>query len=79
MSGYVLVMPYRYFAVTDVEGNFELPALPAGRCELVMWHETLGAKRQVIEAKAGDRTELLIKWFADVAPAANHADSARSH
>ncbi len=66
MNGYVLVMPHRYFAVTDAEGKFELPPLPAGRYDLVLWHETLGAKRQIIEAKTNDKNELLIKWFSEV-------------
>jgi hypothetical protein len=79
MSGYILVMPHRYFAVTDIDGKFELPALPAGRYDLVMWHETLGAKRQVVEAKAGGKNELLIKWFAEAATTTNHADSAQTH
>jgi hypothetical protein len=79
MSGYILVMPHRYFAVTDAEGKFELPPLPVGRYDLVLWHETLGVKRQVIEAKAGDKNELLIKWFPDAATTANQADSSQAN
>jgi len=69
MNGYILVMPHRYFAVTDAEGKFELPALPAGRYDLVLWHETLGVKRQIVEAKPNDKNELLIKWFPEATPA----------
>lgn len=65
MSGYILVMPHRYFAVTDIEGKFQLPELPPERYDMVMWHETLGVKRQIIEVKAGDKNELLIKWFPE--------------
>jgi len=65
MSGYILVMPHRYFAVTDAKGKFELPKLPIGRYDLVMWHESLGVKRQIVEVRAGDKNELLIKWFPD--------------
>jgi len=78
MSGYILVMPHRYFAVTDAEGKFELPELPAGRYDLVMWHETLGVKRQIIEAKMNDKNELLIKWFPEVTTA-TQADSAATN
>jgi hypothetical protein len=78
MNGYILVMPHRYFAVTDVEGKFELPALPAGRYDLVLWHETLGVKRQIVEAKTNDKNELRIKWFPEVAPA-TPADSAATN
>jgi hypothetical protein len=65
MSGYILVMPHRYFAVTDLEGKFQLPELPPERYDLVMWHESLGVKRQIIEVKAGGKNELLIKWFPE--------------
>jgi len=66
MNGYILVMPHRYFAVTDAEGKFELPPLPAGRYDLVLWHEMLGVKRQIVEAKTNDKNELFIKWFPEV-------------
>jgi len=79
MNGYILVMPHRYFAVTNAEGKFELPALPAGRYDLVLWHETLGAKRQIVEAKTADKNALLIKWFPDDSTTANHADSAATN
>jgi len=75
MKGYILVMPHRYFAVTDAEGKFELPALPAGRYDLLLWHETLGVKRRIIEAQTTDKNELLIKWFPDDATTAKRADS----
>jgi hypothetical protein len=65
MTGYILVMPHRYFAVTDVEGKFQLPELPPERYDMVMWHETLGVKRQIVDVKAGDKNDLLIKWFAE--------------
>jgi plastocyanin len=65
MSGYILVMPHRYFTVTDAEGKFQLPELPPERYDLVMWHETLGVKRQIVDVKAGDKNELLIKWFPE--------------
>ncbi len=65
MTGYILVMPHRYFALTNNEGKFELPELPPERYDMVMWHETLGVKRQIVDVKAGDKNELLIKWFPE--------------
>lgn len=79
MNGYILVMPHRYFAVSDAEGKFELPALPAGRYDLVLWHEVLGVKRQVVDVTAMGKNELLIKWFPDTARTANQADSASTN
>ncbi|MDZ7290582.1 MAG: hypothetical protein ONB44_03205 [candidate division KSB1 bacterium] len=77
MSGYVLVMPHRYFTVTNTEGKFELPELPPGQYDLVMWHEKLGVKRQIIEVKTGDKNELLIQWFPD--ETIIEADSAKTN
>lgn len=65
MGGYILVMPHRYFAVTDAEGKFTLPELPPERYDMVLWHETLGVKRQIVDVKAGDKKELIIKWFPE--------------
>ncbi|MDZ7360405.1 MAG: hypothetical protein ONB46_06720 [candidate division KSB1 bacterium] len=76
MRGYILVMPHRYFAVTDAQGKFELPKLPLGRYDLVMWHESLGAKRQIVAVEASGKNELLLKWFPDDSTTAGQADSA---
>ena len=65
MSGYILVMPHRYFAITNIEGKFELPELPPQRYDVVMWHEKLGVKRQIVDINAKGKSELIIKWFAD--------------
>ncbi len=39
MSAIILVLPTPHFAVTDANGAFMLPDLPAGTYELVAWHE----------------------------------------
>ncbi len=39
MSGYVVVVPTPYFAVTDKEGNFEIKNVPAGKYTLKTWSE----------------------------------------
>jgi hypothetical protein len=77
MSGYILVMPHRYFAVTNAEGKFELPEMPPAQYDLVLWHETLGVKRQIVEAKAGEKNELLIKWFPE--EAVNETDTTKTN
>ncbi|MBS0419650.1 MAG: methylamine utilization protein [Proteobacteria bacterium] len=38
MSGIILVLPSRHFAVTDSTGRFTLNDLPAGTYTLVAWH-----------------------------------------
>jgi len=39
MNAFVLVFNHRFFDVTDVEGRFELPAVPSGNYSLVGWYE----------------------------------------
>ena len=39
MSAFVLVFNHPFFDVTDVEGRFELPALPSGSYTVVGWYE----------------------------------------
>lgn len=39
MSGYVVVVPTPYFAVTDKDGNFEIKNVPAGKYTLKTWSE----------------------------------------
>jgi len=39
MSGYVVVVPTPYFAVTDKDGNFEIKNIPAGKYTLKTWSE----------------------------------------
>jgi plastocyanin len=39
MNAFVLVFNHPFFDVTDVEGRFELPSLPAGTYTVVGWYE----------------------------------------
>jgi len=39
MSGYVVVVPTPYFAVTDKDGNFDIKNIPAGKYTLKTWSE----------------------------------------
>ena len=39
MSGYIVVVPTPYFAVTDKEGNFSIKNVPAGKYTLKTWSE----------------------------------------
>jgi plastocyanin len=39
MSAFILVFNHPFFSVTDTEGRFELPALPAGSYTVVGWYE----------------------------------------
>ncbi|RMD81945.1 MAG: hypothetical protein D6820_04435 [Lentisphaerae bacterium] len=42
MRAHLWVFAHPYFAVTDGQGRFQIPDVPAGSYELAIWHETLG-------------------------------------
>jgi hypothetical protein len=42
MKMYIRVFPHPYFAVTDAQGNWEIKDAPAGKWNLVVWHEGQG-------------------------------------
>lgn len=45
MEGWVYTSPTPYFAVTTIDGAFEIPDIPVGQYELSVWHPVLGEKR----------------------------------
>jgi hypothetical protein len=77
MKAYVLVMPHRFYALTDAKGEFELEKVPPGQFDLILWHETLGVKRRLVEVAPGKGTELLITWEIDSPEAAASDSSSR--
>ncbi len=48
MLGFIHVFDHPYFAVTDEQGAFSIPDLPAGTYTLKAWHEDGGVKSQEI-------------------------------
>ena len=62
MSGYVVVVPTPYFAVTDKDGNFEIKNIPAGKYTLKTWSEDGKPTTQAVDASAATTTvELAVK------------------
>lgn len=62
MSGYVVVVPTPYFAVTDKEGNFAIKDIPAGKYTLKTWSEDGKPTTQAIDVSAATTTvELTVK------------------
>jgi hypothetical protein len=53
MSGYVVVVPTPYFAVTDKEGSFAIKDVPAGHYTLKTWSEEGKPATQPVEVTAG--------------------------
>ena len=62
MSGYVVVAPTPYFAVTDKDGNFEIKNIPAGKYTLKTWSEDGKPTTQDVDVSAATTTvELTVK------------------
>lgn len=62
MSGYVVVVPTPYFAVTDKDGNFEIKNIPAGKYTLKTWSEDGKPVTQAVEVSGATATvELTVK------------------
>jgi plastocyanin len=62
MSGYVVIAPTPYFAVTDKEGNFEIKGMPAGTYTLKTWSEAGKPTTQTVSLTGESATvELTVK------------------
>ena len=62
MSGYVVVVPTPYFAVTDKDGNFEIKNIPTGKYTLKTWSEDGKPTTQAVDVSAATATvELTVK------------------
>jgi len=53
MQCHVEIMDHPFFAVTDKDGKFTLPKLPAGEYEFAVWHEKLGESSQKVKVEDG--------------------------
>jgi hypothetical protein len=65
MKGYVLVQDHPYMAVSAEDGMFEIKNIPAGKREIVFWHEATGLMKNLkVAGSTADRrgsVELTIK------------------
>jgi plastocyanin len=56
MSGYIVVVSTRYFAVTDEDGNFAIKDIPAGHYTLKTWSEDGKPTTQQVNVTASGAT-----------------------
>src|SRR5215469_9270488 len=62
MSGYIVVAPTPYFAVTDKSGSYEIKNVPPGKYTLKTWSEDGKVTTQAVEVGAGTATaDLTVK------------------
>ena len=53
MQGWIWVVENPYAVLTKSDGKFELPDVPPGTYELVVWHESLGENTSTVTVEAG--------------------------
>jgi plastocyanin len=53
MSATILVFDHPYFTIPELDGSFELPAVPAGQYTIVGWHERVGERVERVRVEAG--------------------------
>jgi len=58
MQGHGLAIQNPYYAITGLEGTFEIKDIPAGTYRIKAWHPTLGAKVQNVTVAANGNTSL---------------------
>ncbi len=58
MQGHGLAVENPYYAITGLEGTFEIMGLPAGRHRIKAWHPTLGEKVQEVTVAESGTTSL---------------------
>jgi hypothetical protein len=60
MEAYWLVLAHPYATVTDKQGRFTIRKLPAGPCELHIWHERIGyvQKNMKVTIESSGKTDL---------------------
>jgi hypothetical protein len=58
MQGHGLAVENPYYAITGLEGSFEIKDLPAGTYRIKAWHPTLGEKEQGVTVAANGTTSL---------------------
>ena len=53
MSGYIVVVPTPFFALTDKEGNYTIKDVPPGKYTLKTWSEKAQTTTQAVTVKVG--------------------------
>lgn len=69
MKAWHLPVDHPYAAVTDAEGNFTIPDLPAGKHTFLVWHESVNGnfieRKLEVTIKSGETTAIEIPLAAD--------------
>ena len=58
MTAWVAVVEHPFFAVTQKDGKFSIPNLPAGTYEVEAWQEKLGPQTQTVTVAEGETKDI---------------------
>ena len=64
MNAYVNVVSHPFFAVTQVDGAFEIKGLPPGTYTVELWHEQLGTQSQSVVVDGATPAKLAVSFKA---------------
>lgn len=66
MKAWHLVLDHQFMAVTDADGKFTIPNLPAGKHEFVIWQEKAGYlnRKFEVQIKKGETKEVKLSFGA---------------
>ena len=62
ISGWLLVSPHPFVALTGEDGSFRMENVPAGQYQLVVWHEYLGTRHLAVTVREGVQTAVEIEY-----------------
>ena len=62
MKSYMAVMPHPFYAVSNMNGAFTIPNLPAGTYTLVTWHEKYGPQEQQITVAPKETRQIAVNY-----------------
>lgn len=62
MRAWIIVHPTPHFAVSDADGRFEIPELPAGTYTVKAWHEDLGTRTASVTVEAEKSASLEFRF-----------------
>ncbi len=62
MQAFVRVDSHPFHAVSDADGHFRIPDIPAGTHDLEIWHEKLGRQRKTIRIEGGRTMQIQVEY-----------------
>ncbi len=60
MTGYIVVVPTPYFALTDDEGNYKIDNVPDGAYSVVAWHEGVKSQTKPVNVAGSGKADFTL-------------------